>query len=54
MRRVFLLGALICAPLAPAAAVAQGCHHDGQQAQVSCADGHAWDEKAKACVPVSS
>lgn len=49
-----LLAALsLVAGLAPALAAAQGCDHD-RQAQMSCAQGQAWDADAKRCVTVGS
>lgn len=44
------------AGLMPGFALAYGeCPHDrARSAQISCADGHAWDAKSARCVPVNS
>jgi hypothetical protein len=44
----------LVAGLAPAAVLAQGCSHGERQAQVSCAEGTAWDAATQSCVTVGS
>ena len=50
-----LIAALaLVAGLVPGAVLAQGCHHGERQAQVSCAEGSAWDAATQSCVTVGS
>lgn len=44
----------LVAGLAPAAVLAQGCSHGERQAQISCAEGTAWDAATQSCVTVGS
>ncbi len=41
------------ASLTPAVAGGEGCNH-AKQASMSCAEGTAWDAKARACVKLQS
>ncbi|MGB3314824.1 MAG: hypothetical protein WBB85_10460 [Albidovulum sp.] len=50
-----LIAALaLVAGLMPGALLAQGCNHGDRQAQISCADGTAWDVATQSCVTVGS
>jgi hypothetical protein len=53
MKTLLCILALAAAPTV--ALAGPNCHggHD-QQASMSCAEGYAWDDKTKACVPISS
>lgn len=50
----FVAALALIAGLAPAAALAQGCSHGDRQAQISCAEGQAWDATTKSCITVGS
>lgn len=50
-----ILSVTVLSALTPAFAWAQGCNHGrvNQSAQISCADGQAWDAKSKSCIVVT-
>lgn len=55
MKMKTLLATLaLAAFVSPVLAMAEGCSHGQQNAQISCAEGTTWDEATKSCVTASS
>ncbi|MCV2868353.1 hypothetical protein OEW28_06895 [Defluviimonas sp. WL0002] len=52
--RTFVAALAVIAGMMPALAMAEGCSHDQRSAQVTCAEGMAWDESAQRCIVISS